>query len=225
MASVGLFRLGGICGLLFVVLMVPAYVVGYPDQPTSVFRPVDVVGYFGADPQTFVLGNGIVPVFSTFFFLWFLGALYRLVRGAEGEEGGLSAAVLAGGTAFIVLSCVGYAAEILYPATLLRFENFAPDPQQAFLSLALSAWLYHFCQVGASVMIAGTSLAALGRGILPRWAALLGLIVALLTLLHFVVPLLGALSGLLWVGLVSALMLLAASGGRSSSPRRLARGA
>ena len=101
MAGRGLARLGGVCGLLFVLLMVPAYVVGYPDAPTP------------------------------------------------------------------------------------------------------------------------TSLVALGTGVVPRWAALAGLVVALLTLLHFLVPLLGALAGLLWVALISALMLIGSRG--ASEPRRLAR--
>jgi hypothetical protein len=85
-----LARAGGICGLLFVVLMVPAYVVGFPDAPTASSGAEDVVGYFGASPGTFVLAHGTVAVFSTFFFLWFLGALRALVRRAEGEDAGLS---------------------------------------------------------------------------------------------------------------------------------------
>lgn len=85
--------------------------------------------------------------------------------------------------------CAGYAAEILYPADLFRFEGFAADAQFAFASLVLSTWLYHFCQVGTAVMAPATSLVALERGVLPRWLALAGFLVALL---HFLVPLLGA---------------------------------
>jgi hypothetical protein len=222
MAGRGLARLGGVCGLLYVLLLVPAYVVGYPDAPTSTSAAADVVGYFGASPDTFVLANGVLAVFSTFFFVWFLGALHGLLGRAEGEEGGFfSSAALAGGTLFIVLSCAGYAAEVVYPAAMLRFENFTPGAEPAFTALALSAWLYHFCQVGASVMITATSLVALGTGLLPRWLALAGFVVALLTLLHFLVPLLGALAGLLWVALVSALLL--AGSRNTSEPRRLAR--
>ena len=221
MRGVGLARLGGICGLLFVLLMVPAYVVGYPDAPPPTSGPEDVVGYFGSAQGTFVLANGVLAVFSTFFFLWFLGALSGLVRNAESDETGFSSAVLAGGTLFIVLSCAGYAAEVLYPATLMRFESFAPSAQPAFTSLVLSAWLYHFCQAGAAVMVTATSLVALRTGVLPRWVALAGLVVALLTLLHFLLPLLGALAGLLWVAVVSVLMLVGAR--RVSAPRRLAR--
>src|ERR687895_616454 len=110
MAGRNLARLGGVCGLLFVLLMVPAYVVGYPDAPTPASSAEEVVGYFGASPGTFVLANGILTVFSTFFFLWFLGALHGLLRRAEGEEVSLSSAALAGGALFIALSCAGYAA-------------------------------------------------------------------------------------------------------------------
>jgi hypothetical protein len=70
-------------------------------------------------------------------------------------------------------------------------------------------------------MVTATSLVALGTGVLPRWLALVGFVVALLTLLHFLLPLPGALAGLLWVALVSALMLIASE--RAYAPRRLAR--
>jgi hypothetical protein len=219
MTGEGLTRLGAVCGLLYVLLMVPAYVVGYPDAPTSASGAEEVVGYFGDSAGAFVTANGVIAVFSTFFFLWFLGALRALIRAAEGEGVGLSSAVLVGGIIFIALSCAGYAAELVYPATVLRFENFSPGPQAAFTSLALSAWLYHFCQVGASVMIAATSLVALGTGVLPRWLALAGFVAALLTLLHFLLPLLGSVAGLLWIASVSALM-LAASGGVAALGRR-----
>ena len=36
MAGRNLARLGGVCGLLFVLLMVPAYVVGYPVEAAAV---------------------------------------------------------------------------------------------------------------------------------------------------------------------------------------------
>lgn len=221
MAERGLARLGGICGLLFALLMVPAYIVGYPDAPTSTSSARDVVAYFGEEPVSFVMANGVIPLFSAFFFVWFLGVLHGLLRRAEGEGGVLSSAALAGGTLFIALSCAGYAAELLYPASLSRFESFAADAQFAFASLVLSAWLYHFCQVGTAVMATATSLVALQSGVLPRWLALAGFLVALLALLHFLMPLLGALAGLVWVALVSAIMLAGPAG--ASAPRRLAR--
>jgi len=222
MSGGGLVRLGGVCGLLFVLLMVPAYVVGTPDAATSVSGAREVLGYYGTSAGNFVFLNGTLPLLSTLFFLWFLGGLYGVLRHAEGVDGVLSTVVLAGGILFITLSCAGYAAEIMHPATLQRFVNFVPDAQRTFESLALSAWLYHFCQVGDAVMISAASLIVLGSSILPRWLALIGFLAALLALVHFLIPLIGAISGLVWITLVSALMLAGLSQG-VSTPRRRAR--
>jgi len=219
----GLARLGGLCGLLFVVLILPAYVVGYPDAPTPISGTTQVLRYFGATSGTFVLLNGTLALFSTFFFLWFLGALYGVVRRAEGVDGVLSTIALAGGTLFIILSCAGNAVEIVHPAAAERFINFAPDPQLAFGSLALSSWLYHFCQVGDAVMVTAASLAMLASAVLPRWLGFVGLLVAILTLLHFVLPLVGAFAGLVWVALVSVLMIVGLSERASSTARRRSR--
>ena len=220
MSGGGLVRLGGVCGLLFVLLMVPAYVVGYPDAATATSGTREVLGYFGTSAGTFVFFNGTLALLSTFFFLWFLGVLFGVLRRAEGVDGVLSTVALAGGILFITLSCAGYSVEIMHPAALERFVNFVPDGQSTFESLALSAWLYHFCQVGDAVMISAASLVVLGSGILPRWLALIGFLAAILALLHFLIPLIGAVSGLVWVTLVSALMLAGLS---QSTPRRRAR--
>jgi hypothetical protein len=48
---------------------------------------------------------------------------------------------------------------------------------------------------------------ALRTGILPKWLAWAGLVVALLALLHFLFPLLGAVVGLLWVVVIAILMI------------------
>jgi hypothetical protein len=140
----------------------------------------------------------------------FLAVLYGVLRQVEEgtpRGGVLPAAALAGGIVFIGLSAAGFTAEIVYPATLLRFGSLEPDAQFVLVSLTLSSWLYHFCQVGASVMVLATSLVALGTDVLPRWLALGGFVVALLTLLHFLLPLLAALVGLAWIAVVSVMML------------------
>jgi hypothetical protein len=94
-----LVRLGGVFGLLAVLLMIPAYLVGYPDAPGS---PEEATSYFDAGPGAFVFFNGVLPLFHVLFFLLFLGVLYGVLRRAgEGTRevvgGGLPAMVLAGG--------------------------------------------------------------------------------------------------------------------------------
>jgi hypothetical protein len=213
-------RLGGIGGILYVVLFIPAYIVGYPDSPNRASTDQGVFDYFAEGAGAFLFFNGVLTIFALFFLLWFLGALHGVLRSAEGEvEGGwLSSAALVGGIVFAVLSYAGVAVEIVHPATLSRFEDFEPDPQLVFMTLALASWLYHFCQVGTSVLAAATSVLALRTGALPTWLAYVGFVVALLALLHFLIPLLGALAGLLWIAVVSVLMLIGSVG--PSSARR-----
>ena len=216
-------RLGGIGGILFVVLFLPSYLTP-PDAPVPSSRPQDVVGYFADRQDGILLFNGLLLIFAAFFFLWFIGALYGLLWSAEGEGGGISSVALGGGLVFLVLMLAGAAVEIVYPATLARFENFAPDAQLGFLSLTLSGWMYRFALMGMSVLIAATSVVVLSTGVMPRWLALAGFVAALFALLRFLIPL-GGILGLLWVLVVSALMLAGLAGRGSVGPRRVGRGA
>ena len=154
-----------------------------------------------------MLSNGIFPLFHVLFFILFLGVLYGMLRSAGDGAGGmgaaLSGAALAGGIVFVTLSAAGFTAEILYPAVLQRFGDIQPDAAFVLASLTLSSWLYHFCQIGTSAMALSTSLVAVGTGVLPGWLALAGLVVALVTFLHFLLPLLAALVGMGGSGLDS----------------------
>ena len=219
MTDSNLVRLGGIFGLLAVVARIPGLFVGYPDSPAS---PEEASSYFATEVSMFVLFNGVFVLFSIFFLVLFVGVLYRMLRRAEESAqsgGGLTAAALAGGILFATLSAVGTAAEILYPATVLRFGVLEPEAQFVLVSLTFSSWLYHFGQMGASALVLVTSLVALETGVLPKWLVLAGFVVALLTLLHFLLPLVAVVGGLLWLAAVSVLML---SGGVESmgGPRR-----
>lgn len=216
-------RLGGIGGILFVVLFSRSYLTP-PDAPVPTSRPEDVVGYFTDRQDGILLFNGLLLIFAAFFFLWFVGMLHGVLRSAEGEGGGFSSVALAGGLVFITLALAGAAVEIVYPATLARFENFAPDAQLGFLSLVLSGWMYRFALVGMSVLIAATSVVVLQTGVMPRWMALAGFVAALFALLRFLIPL-GGILGLLWVLAVSVLLLAGLAGFSSRGPRRTARSA
>jgi hypothetical protein len=209
-------RLGGIGGILFVVLFFRSYLTP-PDSPVPTSGPKDVVAYFSDRQDGILLYNGLLLIFAAFFFLWFLGALHGVLRSVEG--GGISSVALAGGLVFITLVLAGAAVEIVYPATLARFENFQADAQLGFLSLALSGWMYRFALAGMSVLIAAASMVVLATGVMPRWVALVGFLAALLALLRFLIPL-GGIVGLVWVLVVSALMLGGRAGRSRGGPTR-----
>lgn len=109
-----------------------------------------MIDYFTSSQDGILTLNGLLLLFTAFFFLWYLGVLHGVLRGAEGEEYGFSSVSLAGGVLFVALMLAGAAIEIVYPATLARFENFQQDAQLGFLS----GWLYRFAFVGMSVLIA-----------------------------------------------------------------------
>ena len=135
--STALVRLGGVCGILFVILLVPGVLVARPDVPDASLSAQQVLDYFDDKQGALLIGNGLSFIFAAFFFLWLLGVL----RSAEGEYSGLSSAGLAGGVMFVVLETAGASVEIIHPASTSRFENFQPDAQLAFVSQALSGWL------------------------------------------------------------------------------------
>lgn len=201
-------RLGGISGILFVALVIPSFL-SAPDTPVATSESQDVIDYFNDRQDGILTNNGLLLVFAAFFFLWFLGMLYSVLRGAESEGHGFSPAALAGGVLFIALILAGAAVEIVYPATLARFENFQEDAQLGYLSLALSGWMYRFAFVGMSALIAATSLVVLRTGVLPGWVAWVGFVAALAALLRLLGPL-GAWLALLWVAAFSVLMIVGA---------------
>jgi hypothetical protein len=210
-------RLGGLSGILFVVLFVPSYL-SAPDSPIATSGPQDVIDYFTDRQDGILIINGLLLVFGAFFFLWFLGTLHGVLQDAEGEGHGFSSVSLAGGLIFIALVLTGAAVEIVYPATLARFENFQQDAQLGFLSLALSGWMYRFAFVGMAALIAATSVIALRTSVLPGWVAWAGFVAALVALLRFLGPLGGWLA-LLWVIAVSVLMLTGGVGSTGGGPR------
>jgi len=220
--STALVRLGGVCGILFVILLVPGVLVARPDVPDASLSAQQVLDYFDDKQGALLIGNGLSFIFAAFFFLWLLGVLHGVLRSAEGEHSGLSSAALAGGAMFVVLETAGASVEIIHPASTSRFENFQPDTQLAFVSQALSGWLYSFAWVGLAILLSATSLVALGTGILPRWLAWAGFLAALVAVLKFLVP--HATLALLWILAVSVLMIMGSVSPSAPGTRRLGRG-
>ena len=161
-------RLGGICGLLFVILFIPSYV-SAPDTPSTASSIQQVLDYFISGQSQIVFLNGVLLIFASFFFLWFLGILHALLQHAEHDGYAFGSVTLIGGLLFVTLMLAGAAIEIVHPATQARFANFHSDAQLGFVSLALSGWMYRFAFVGMATLIAGTSFVGLRTGILPQW--------------------------------------------------------
>ncbi|ULE32837.1 hypothetical protein [Mycobacterium sp. IDR2000157661] len=196
----GTIRLGGLLGIASAVAMIPAYLVGTPDAPRT---PDEVAAYYESG-SSFVTANGVLPLLHVLFGLMFLGVLVSMLRSASGPNSEVYV-TLAGGVVFLALSAAGFAAEVAYPAALVRFGDVAVTEFGQPL-LALAVWLYHYCQIGAAAMIFAASIAIWRTGVLPKWAAG-GAVLGILPLLHTWLPLPAALSSLLWVGSIGLVML------------------
>lgn len=195
-------KIGGVCGVLAAVAMIPAYVVGTPDQPRT---PEEAAGYYES-ASWFVTANGALPMLHVLLGLVFLGVLVHVLRQAAGPSGAVYLA-LAGGGLFFALTSAGFAAEVAYPAAVVRFGDLLL-PELAQPLLALSVWSYHYAQLGAAAMIFATSLVVWRTRVLPPWvagAAVLGV----LPLLHLWLPLVGALSSLLWFAVLGVALIVA----------------
>lgn len=196
-------RIGGAFGILAALVMIPAFTVGSPDQPRT---PDEARHYYDAG-SWFVTANGVVPLLHTLFGIVFVGALTSMLIRAVGPRAEIYIS-LTGGVIWLALTAAGLAAEVAYPATIVRFG----DVTVAGISqplLMLSTWLYHYSQLGAAAMILSASISIWRTGILPRWACGLG-VLGVLPLFHTWIPLPAAISTLAWVALIGLVMLVAA---------------
>ena len=81
MLSLDYARLGGISGILSVISFVPSYL-SAPDSSVATSSPQEVIDYFGNRQDGILTNNELLLVFVAFFFLFFLGTLHGVLRGA-----------------------------------------------------------------------------------------------------------------------------------------------
>lgn len=196
-------RIGGAFGILCVLAMIPALLVGSPDQPHT----PDQVRHFYEGGSAFVTTNGEVPLLHVLFGIIFVGALTSMLIRAVGPRAEINIAV-SGGVIWLALTAAGLAAEVAYPAAIVQFgPATVTDFSQPMLTL--STWLYDYGQLGAAAMILSTSISIWRTGVLPKWACALG-ILGIPPLVHNWIGLPAAVSTLVWVGLIGLVMLVAA---------------
>jgi hypothetical protein len=196
-------RIGGAFGILAVLAMIPAFLIGSPEAPHT---PDEARNYYDSGSQ-FVALNGTLPMLHILFGIVFVGALTSMLIRAVGPRAEIYIAV-SGGIIWLALTAAGLAAEVAYPAAVVRFGDVAvPAVTQPLLMLAI--WLYHYSQLGAAAMILSSSISIWRTGVLPRWACGLG-ILGVPPLLHAWIGLTAAACTLAWVGLIGLVMLVAA---------------
>ena len=142
-------------------------------------------------------------------FLVFLGYLYRVLRCAEGPDGWLASTALGAGLVTVAIK-LGSIAPVM--AADLRSQELTPDLVRTLMDLGGAAFVVSGYSSG--IFVAAAAAATLTGRVLPRWLALAGVAVGVLTVAAGAAGVLDPASyvplpflfGLLWLLVTSAVL-------------------
>jgi hypothetical protein len=160
--------IGPLTGILFVVLVIVAVLIG-GETPDTDDAPGDIVDFYLDNDTEQSLASAVLAL-GCVALVFFLGTLRRALRAVAGDEGGLSTVVLLGGLVIAVGASIfagigftlGDAADELPPPAILTLN-------------ALNSDMFFTVAVGTAVFNLALALAVLRHGGLPRplgWLAL-----------------------------------------------------
>jgi hypothetical protein len=173
-------RLGGVLGILFVITLIVGIVVqgGYPDFD----EPLDEVrDWYTDNGEQFLVGAYIVGLSFVLLFLPFLSSLRGRLAAAEGGQAVWSRLVFASGLALLVVAAVGSLG-----TGLLAF-NFAVvkagDLDDGTVRILM--YLEYVAPVGPmlALLLLASSIVIFRTGVLWRWLAIPGVIIAVLAVI------------------------------------------
>lgn len=154
-------RLGGIAGIVFVALFVTdLFTPGTPDlsDPTAGLAAQIADERGGHMLSVYLSSLGVMA------FLVFLGALWSVLRRAEGEAGASIVAVLGG----VVLAAMILVGNGIYLA-LVEAADEAREPVAIRALLELDGALFIPAGFALGLLYAGIALSSISTGSLPRW--------------------------------------------------------
>jgi hypothetical protein len=163
---------GALTGILFVVLIIIAFIVGgnTPDVNDS---PRDIVSFYIDNDTEQQVGAALVAL-GCVAFVFFLGTLRQSLRAAAGDEGGLSTVALLGGLMIVV------GASIFAGLTFTLGDAADDMPASATVALnALNSDLFFPIAVGTAAFNIGLGLGVLRHGGLPRWLGWVALVIGI----------------------------------------------
>ena len=143
-------RLGAVCGILYVVLIMVGNSL-YESGNETMGLPVELIGML--------------------LFIPFLGYLYSLLRRAEGEDGWLSATAFGAGLVEFTVKLVS-----VIPAFVASQGGLSPQLDRTLESMGNFAYIITMLPIG--MMMAAVAMVALKTHVLPLWLGLLAAITA-----------------------------------------------
>jgi len=171
----GLERFAPLTGVLFVLFVIVAVIVG-GETPSADDPIAEVVEYWN-DNKDQAIVSSIIAAISTVFLLWFAGVLRAVLAAAEGPPARLANTAFGGA----VIGAVGW-------LLLIGFTFVAADtagdvaPQVTQTMSVLQADLFFPLSVGFAVFLLASGLAIVRSGALPSWTGWVALVLGVVAL-------------------------------------------
>jgi hypothetical protein len=169
-------------GLAFVAMWVGAFAVLLVHEPPM--TDADVISHYtDAGTQGRVQMAAFLIVLAGLCFLWFLTGLGERLARAEGRVGPHTALAFGAG---LVSSALWIVAGVFWMGvgyTAQETPEFTVDPDTARLVAEMAYLIWVFGTVVALLLVVATSLLGVRTGVVPRWLAWVGLLIAVAMLL------------------------------------------
>lgn len=168
-------QIGPLTGILFVVLVIVAFVVG-GETPGTEDSAQTIVSFYVDNDSEQSAASALLAL-ACVAFLFFLGSLRRTLRAVAGDDGGLSTVAMLGGLMIVVGASI-------FAGIGFTLGDAADElPASAVLTLnALNSDLFFPLAIGTAVFNLGLALAVLRHGGLPRPLGWLALVIGIVGL-------------------------------------------
>jgi hypothetical protein len=203
-------RLAPLSGLLFLALLVAAFIVSGEEFPAPDEGAAEAAEYWRSDDERLMIG-ALLSALAAVPLLWFAGSLRAALRESEGAPGRLSAvafggAVLLAGALAIGASLQWAAAEsaddvssdVTYTLSVLNYEVF---------------FIY---SVGVSLLLLPAAVLMISESRLPTWLGWVAVVIAIAAFTP--VGFFAFVAAALWVAVVSVLLFRRAAADSTAPP-------
>jgi hypothetical protein len=198
-----LARWSPVSGVLSVVLWIVTLIVTGNDVSSSDSDAKILAYYADSGHRHRHIAGFFLVLAALLFYVWFLSVLRGRLARAEGGAGGLTTAAFGAGLVTTALWMVSIALFSAPAATREDTSKFHLNPDTYRIINDMGYGIFFSATTFALITVVATSLLGLSAGVVPRWLAWLGLVVAATLLVSFLfLPFLIFLGWLLVVSVV-----------------------
>jgi hypothetical protein len=174
-------RVTGISGIVFTVLTVVVVILSGESDFSA--TDADLQRFFvDSTQQGLAFAAVVILPFAVAALLWFVAGIRSLLRADDRPASALPAAAALGGGVFAATFLIGMTTTNAVFTALTFTDSYQFDAGVARLTLILGTVLTTGALSGAAVLVVATSMAGGRSGLLPRWFARSGYVVAVLML-------------------------------------------